>query len=88
MKNTKKTNKKVNPAFTVDISKCQDANDMLLAFAYAKQEAGLPITNEELDAIIDDNMIIVVLAKRICDCNCSKKKPWYKRFWNWLTRKK
>lgn len=87
MKTQKKTIKKsaVKPAYTVDITKCEDAYDMLVAFGETKQKAGYPITDEELDAIIDNNSYTVIIHD-----TCAyevEKKPWYKRFWNWITRK-
>jgi len=90
MKNKKMTKKNTfKPAYVVDITKCEDLFDMLLAFGKAKQQAGQPITNEELEAIIDDNSVFVTVVHE-CQCNCEakpKKLPWYKRFWRWLTRK-
>lgn len=82
----KNTTKKIKPAYTVDITKCQDAFDVLCAFGKAKQKAGLPITDLELDAIIDDNKIVMIIQD-VCIME-KKKRPWYKRFWRWLTRKK
>lgn len=89
MKTTNKIkNIKVKPAYTVDLTKCEDAFDVLLAFAYTKQEAGYPLTTDELNAIIEDNSTTIFIREFVCDCECEPKKPWYKRFWNWLTRKK
>lgn len=52
--NTKKTNTKktTKPAFTVDITACNDLYNTALAFAIAKQKAGIPLTDENIDIII------------------------------------
>jgi len=88
MKTTKKTitKKTVKPVYTVDISNCEDANDILLAFANAKQKAGLPITDEELECLINENSVMIIV-ENVCEVK-KKKLPWYKLFWNWVTRKK
>ena len=36
--------KNIKPTYIVDITSCQTANDVICEFAYAKVEAGLPIT--------------------------------------------
>lgn len=86
MKNTKKTNKLL---YTVDLTKCEDLFDVTLAYAHARHNAGLALSDEELDAIIED-----AINKQpkiiICDmhCECPKKQPWYKRLWNKIFGKK
>lgn len=77
----------VKPAFVVDATNCFDGYDLLLAFAYAKQKAGLPITDDELDAIVDDNSVTIVIREEV-ERQIKPKKPWYKRFGNWLIGKK
>ena len=91
----KKTKAVKKPTFVVDISNANTVNDTVLAFAYAKQDAGLPITNDELVAIVIDAIdtfkddivptctVVVEKAKEV-----KKKLPWYKRFVKWLFRKK
>ena len=50
---TKKTTKKtVSPKFIVDLTKAESATDVYAQFALAKQEAGLPLSNEEFNAIM------------------------------------
>lgn len=51
------------------------ANDMFDAFTGFKKTNPIEISKKEFDEIV--NII-----------NHTQKKPWYKRFWNWLTRKK
>lgn len=36
--------KNIKPTYVVDITSCQTVNDVIWEFAYAKVEAGLPIT--------------------------------------------
>lgn len=44
--------KKFKPSYIVDITKCEDALDMIVAIAYAKVDANVAITRDELDAVI------------------------------------
>lgn len=85
-KTTKNTKKTFKPVYTVDITDCVNGTDVLLAFANAKQKAGLPITDDELNAIIEDNSYMIILE--CVDHSIREKKPnIFKRFWNWITRK-
>lgn len=92
MKTVKKTKKNTKPAFVVDITECEDANDMLIEFGYTKQAAGLPITTDELEAIINeaiDFAEVCLTVNNVLFCEQKPKKlPWYKRAWNWLRGKK
>lgn len=48
----KKTiNNKVKPAYIVDITNCEDLYDVALAFAIAKQKAGQPLSDDNIDII-------------------------------------
>lgn len=48
----KSTSKKSNkPAYVVDITWCNDLYDTALAFAIAKQKAGVPLSDENVDII-------------------------------------
>lgn len=93
-KNTTKKSIKFKPAYTVNIANCEDATEVALEFALAKQNAGLHLTNENLEAIVNRAIDVAleseptVIFVNECECNCSKKKPWYKRFWNWLLGRK
>jgi len=50
--NKKSTAKKlIKPAYVVDITKCDDSYDTALAFAVAKQKAGIPLSDENINAI-------------------------------------
>lgn len=44
--------KKFKPSYIVDITKCEDALDMIVAIAYAKVDANVAITRDELDTVI------------------------------------
>lgn len=44
--------KKFKPSYIVDITKCEDTLDMIVAIAYAKTDANVAITRDELDAVI------------------------------------
>jgi len=82
-----KQKKVTKPSYIVDITKCEDGHDVLLAFAEAKQKAGFPITDEELNAMVDVNSTVVVIHDTCAYEVVKEKKPWYKRLWNWITRK-
>lgn len=43
--------KKFKPSYIVDITKCEDTLDMIVAIAYAKIDANVAITRDELDAV-------------------------------------
>ena len=74
----KKNNSKFKPDFVVDITNAFTLKELNDAFIAAKAEA---LSNDVTinDCPNDAHVIIVMPAK---------KKPWYKRFWNWITRKK
>lgn len=74
----KKNNSKFKPDFVVDITNAFTLKELNDAFIAAKAEA-LSSDVTINDCISDANVIIVMPAK---------KKPWYKRFWNWITSKK
>lgn len=74
----KKNNSKFKPDFVVDITNAFTLKELNDAFIAAKAEAlSSDITINDCPG--DAHVIIVMPAK---------KKPWYKRFWNWITRKK
>lgn len=86
----KKISKKYKPTYTVDYDSIETLDDIRLAFALGKHNAGLPLTDEELTDIVEWSMDRVKPTICIvkCECNAAKKKlPWYKRFWKWLRRK-
>lgn len=85
-KNTKKTFK---PAYVIDMTKCETANDLRIEIALSKHNAGLAMTDDDLSAIIEyvAEATIDAMPSSICICNCEvkpKKLPWYKRFWKRL----
>lgn len=68
----------------VDLTDCTSALDVYTKFCTTKIEKYM--IEEELDAFVKNNMVCVV---SICDCCPETKKPnIFKRFWNWITRKK
>jgi hypothetical protein len=84
---------KIKPAYTVDLTDACTLEDVRTAFALAKHNANIPLTDDELKTIVQYTVDRVPTE---CFCNCNvefyevkeRKKPWYKRFWNWITRKK
>lgn len=65
------------PAFYVDATNATCTEDVIKAFKTAKEAANIACDN--CDWLADANIIIILPED---------KKPWYKRFWNWITRKK
>lgn len=50
---TKKAVKKVEPKFIVDLTTVENPMDIYVKFGLAKQNAGLPMTKAEFEAIVD-----------------------------------
>lgn len=90
----KTTNKKITtkPDYIVDVTKCETLDDVKLAFATAKKNAGVPLTDENIQAFIDNAIsnIKPIVCAAVIDVEIEeKKKPnIFKRFWNWLRGKK
>lgn len=94
MKTVKNTKKQTKPAFVVDITNANTVQDVACAIANAKLDAGIMLTKENINALIND-AVDKYATEYIPDCvfiydccNWSKKTPWYKRFWNWLIGRK
>lgn len=96
-KNT--TKKSVKPTYVVDITWCKDIQDIAYAFAITKQKAGIPLSDNDVNAIRTEAVVPFMNALEfaeydvqniICACECkTEKKPgMFKRFWNWLTGRK
>lgn len=95
VKTTKKSLKK--PVYVVDITTCETIDDVRLAFAKAKFDAGIALSEDNLRAIIEDaiNDYTDFLADNIAAATCEalafvnsikeKKQPWYKRAWKKIT---
>lgn len=83
--------KKTKIKYTVDLNEIKYLEDIDVCFALAKHNAGLALSDRELMDIIDyaiDKNAIDVTVLNIVECTCEKKrKPWYKRLWNWIRRK-
>lgn len=95
----KKTTKKTSQTFEVNLVWCTTPSDIYAAFGLAKQQAGLPMTNTEFSTIvfkiIDAKTLMKELICSVCELfqpiefKYEQKKPnIFKRFWNWITRKK
>ena len=81
----KKNAKKVKYDYTVNVSDIRGLEDIDCVFALAKQNAGLPITDEELVAIV--TRVCEECTPKITFVCCEReKKPWYKRFWSKVKR--
>ena len=74
----KKNNSKFKPDFVVDITNAFTLKELNDAFIAAKAEA--LSSDVTINDCPSDAHVIIVMP--------TKKKSWYKRFWNWITRKK
>lgn len=75
----KKNNSKFKPDFVVDITNAFTLKELNDAFIAAKAEA-LSIGDVTINDCPSDAHVIIIMP--------AKKNPWYKKFWNWITRKK
>ena len=66
-----------NTTFTIVLTGDTTVEDILNTIKNSKQAFGLS-TNLE-DVLLNSDVAVVLTEE---------KKPWYKRFWNWITRKK
>lgn len=100
-KATKKVVKTVKPLYTVDLTGAETIDDVNLAFAVAKIKANQPLNYSDIEAIRWDAQleaaeamasICAVMFPTICSYTCEYCKPkkvgFFKRMWNWITRKK
>ena len=87
---TKSTKKTVKPDYTVDLTDIEYLDEIEVAFALAKHNSKLPMTDEELLSIV--TYVTNHAPLRIYCLNCleckPKKQPWYKKVWNWLIGRK
>lgn len=83
---TKKSKKTVNPELIINTIGCETSADVYDQYINAKVRAGRAITKDELEFTRDNANIYFVDTYHVIECKC-KKLPWYKRFWNWITRK-
>lgn len=82
----RKFNKK-NYSYIVDFDSIETLSDIAPMWAFAKHEAKLALSDEELADIC--SYVMHEIGPRVtvcfCECDCAKKKlPWYKRLWKWL----
>lgn len=80
-KNIKATKK---PAYIVNVDAIEHLDDIDTVFGLAKHNAGLPISDDELASICYSMIEQFGTKIFIVDCKCDT--PWYKRFWNWVTK--
>lgn len=66
-----------NTTFTIVLTGDTTVENILNTIKNSKQTFGLS-TNLE-DVLLNSDVAVVLTEE---------KKPWYKRFWNWITRKK
>ena len=66
-----------NTTFTIVLTGDTTVEGILNTIKNSKQVFGL---STNLEDVLLNSDVAVVLAE--------EKKPWYKRFWNWITRKK
>lgn len=84
----KKTIKNKKYSYIVDLRDIERLEDIAPTWAFAKQKAGLALTDDELAEIcayVYDTFGPKITVVNMCNCPC-KKLPWYKRFWRWLTK--
>ena len=94
-----KATKKTKYDFIVDLTKCDEPEWVRFEFIRAKAKAGVKLTDDDLDYIFTlgisetvdiINFCLTAFATEVKVSTTKivmKKKPWYKRFWNWITRK-
>lgn len=107
---TKKTKKPVfKPDFVIDLTNCEDAEEMYKELIYNKYEERLPLTHYEVGKLVEYKLIdgMQNILEELFDghnalvlegddikafdavkVEITEKQPWYKRLWNWITRKK
>lgn len=92
-KKVMKKNVKIVPQLIVNLTDAIEASDVYFAFADAKCDKYLTRTEYDtlMTRMIDNFEFDVCICGKHCPfCgDCKAKKPnVFKRFWNWITRKK
>ena len=75
-------------SYVVDLRDIEVLSDIAPAWAFAKHEAKMALTDEELAdicAYVYREFGPKVTLINVCECPC-KKAPWYKRLWRWITK--
>lgn len=97
---TKKLVKAKEPAFIVDLTSAETPAEVFAQFGFAKQKAGLPMSDTEFNAIIEiaclttcrdvTNSILgnIKIPVYVQPIKPEKKPNIFRRFWNWLTGRK
>ena len=87
----KKTKKTFTPDYTLDFSKINDYDDLVMELIKNRVIAGKTIDSSDLFAF-STSLLNKYLEKNpqctIISLTFPERLPWYKRFWRWLTRKK
>lgn len=85
--------KETEYSYIVNLDDIETLEDVNVVWALAKQSYNQPLTDDELLSIIEHvaehaaPKFTICVCENKCDCKCEKK-PWYKRLWNWICRKK
>ena len=66
VKKTSKVVKEFKPKFVVDLTNVTDPQDVCVEFAFAKQNAGLPLSEREFTALIDKTIDITINGMLAC----------------------
>lgn len=88
--------KKDNIKFVVNLANVETCDDIQLEFIKGKAIAGVAITEDEFKFIVQygaqlafDTIDACLEAfLKLIEKSVKPKKPWYKRLWAWITRKK
>lgn len=98
-KTIRRSKKAVKPELLINTVGCNTITDIQNNYIEEKVRAGKTITIDELNVIrnaVKPNIEFVVLPCFRCvkdennvveENNPVEKKPWYKKFWNWVCRK-
>lgn len=49
----KEQTKKTKPSFTVDLTECEDVNDVICTFILAKADAGIPVSRYDIAKLVE-----------------------------------
>lgn len=89
MKKTAKQNVATTPTYTVDFTDYRTIKEPGLAFINAKVNNKVAITDDDVVTILDlgAKLGIDSFLGSLPEVKITKKTPWYKRLWNWITGK-
>lgn len=89
MKKTIKKNVVAEPTYTVDFTDYRSVEEPGLALISAKVNSKTAITSDDVVTILDlgAKMGVNSFLRSLTEVKVTKKLPWYKRLWNWITGK-